>query len=91
MHTMSTELSPHVEHLIGQAVAGGLYPTREALLEAAAERLLEDNPKPVPDEHLAAVEKGLDQLDAGLGKEWDPDDFMRRFMERYEARRRSAS
>lgn len=71
---MAGEFSPHVEQLIAQAIAGGLYPSREALLETAAECLLGENVAMVPSEHETAVLKGLESLDAGQGKPWTPAD-----------------
>lgn len=86
---MSNELSPRIEQLIAQAVLGGLYPSRESLLEEAAERLLDEQIAPVPAEHLDAVEQGLAALDAGRTQPWtkaDVDEILRRGRERFNNR-----
>ena len=68
--------------MIEHAVASGLFPSREAVLEAGVERLMREAPLPVPREHLEDIESALDQLDAGLGIEWNVEDEIRRYHER---------
>ena len=79
---MVKELSPHVEQMIEHAVATGLFPSREAMLEASVERLMHEHPLPVPQEQLDAIEQALDALDAGLGVEWNVEDEIRRYHQR---------
>lgn len=73
--SMSSQLSPHVEDLIAHAVANGMFPTREAVLEAGVERLFKEVIPPVPDEHLAAVELGLAEIEQGLVEDMTKGDW----------------
>jgi len=65
---VSSGLSPQIEQKIAEAVAGGLYPSREALLEAGVEHLLEQVPM-VPDEHMALVEAAIESSKDGRSSE----------------------
>lgn len=60
-------------------MAGGLYPSKRAALEAAVATLREkDRPLPmVPDDHLDAVEKAVTSADAGEVRELTPADWSR--------------
>jgi len=76
---MSFGLSPQNEQFLTDAVAGGLFPSKEAALDAAVESLRErqsDVPM-VPEEHMAGVEEALAELDAGLGVEMTPAEWER--------------
>jgi Arc/MetJ-type ribon-helix-helix transcriptional regulator len=74
---MAGELSPHTEAFIRDAVAHGVFPSREALLETAVERL-RSSPAEVPlveTEHMAGVEEAIADLDAGRGIELTDDEW----------------
>jgi len=61
------ELSPRSEQYLASVVAGGMYPSKEAALEAAIEALRaqhEDLPF-VPPEHMEQVEDSIRMADAG--------------------------
>jgi Arc/MetJ-type ribon-helix-helix transcriptional regulator len=72
---MSQFFSPHIEHLIQTALASGLFPSREAVLEAGVERLLGEEPAQVPAEHVQQILEGLDELDAGEFDEMTADEW----------------
>ena len=65
---MVKELSEQTEQYLANMVAGGLFPSKEAALEAAVAALREKTePIPfVPDEHMARVEQAIESADAGL-------------------------
>lgn len=64
---MQHELSAQSEQYLDKVVSGGLYPSKEAALEAAVEALREKTQEMpcVPDEHLERVEKAIDSANAG--------------------------
>ncbi|HEY4308020.1 MAG TPA: hypothetical protein VGN12_01095 [Pirellulales bacterium] len=64
---MNHELSPQYEQYLDKMVSGGLYPSKEAALEAAIEALREKTGEIpyVPDEHMEAVERGIEAANAG--------------------------
>ena len=73
---MSSGFSPHIEQKIAEALAGGLYPSREALIEAGVEHLLDERMAMVPEEHMALVETALESSAAGRStsmtrQEWE--------------------
>lgn len=73
---MSMAFSPHIEQKISEALAGGLYPSREALLEAGVEKLFADPVPPIPDEHMDLVEAAMESSRAGhsavmTNQEWE--------------------
>ena len=73
---MSSGLSPDVEHKIAEALATGLYPSREALIEAGVEQLLDEQLPMIPDEHEALIEAAIKSSSAGRStemtrREWD--------------------
>ena len=72
---MSGGLSPHIEQKIADAVAGGLYPSREALIEAGVEHLLEEQVPLVPEEHMALVEAAIESSRAGHSAEMTRQDW----------------
>ena len=72
---MSSELSPQIEQKIAEAVAGGLYPSREALLEAGVEYLLDERIPFVPDEHMDLVEAALESSRAGRSADMTRQDW----------------
>ena len=74
---MAHDLSPQSETYLHQMVTGGLYPSTDAALEAAVEALREKNSTSsfVPDEHMAAVEEALAELEAGVEEEMAASDW----------------
>jgi Arc/MetJ-type ribon-helix-helix transcriptional regulator len=74
---MNHELSPQYEQYLDQMVSGGLYPSKEAALEAAIEALREKTEEIpfVPDEHMEAVERGIEEANAGLATPMTKDDW----------------
>lgn len=72
---MSNGLSPHIEQKIAEAVAGGLYPSREALIEAGVQHLLDEQIPLVPDEHMGFVEAALESSRLGRSAEMTPQEW----------------
>ncbi len=73
---MSGGLSPQIERKIAEALAGGLFPSREALIEAGVEHLLDEQVPLVRPQDLALVEAALESSSAGRSaemtrQEWD--------------------
>jgi Arc/MetJ-type ribon-helix-helix transcriptional regulator len=66
---MSNELSPHIEQRITEALASGLYPSREALIEAGVESLLDERIPMVPDEDMPLVEAAFESSSVGRSAE----------------------
>ena len=64
---MAADLSPQHEQYLASVVAGGLFPSKQAALEAAVDALREKTgPIPyVPDEHMAHVEQAIESANAG--------------------------
>jgi hypothetical protein len=76
---MASELSPENEQFLAQAIAVGLYPSKEAALDAAVGALREkagDIPL-VRADHMQAVEQGLASANAGRVKDWTAADVER--------------
>jgi Arc/MetJ-type ribon-helix-helix transcriptional regulator len=75
---MELNLSQQSEQYLQQLVAGGLYPSTAAALEAAVAALRERGEQDplVPEEHMAAVEQGLASA-AGLARPFIPADWAR--------------
>jgi hypothetical protein len=67
---MVIELSPRIEEYLASVVAGGLFPTQEAALEAAIDALREKTePIPfVPDEHAEHVDRAIESANAGRSR-----------------------
>ncbi|MBL8827277.1 MAG: hypothetical protein JNM18_09845 [Planctomycetaceae bacterium] len=72
---MSQGLSPQNEQFITDAIARGLFPTREAVLDQALDHLRRQ--RAAHEELERELQKGLDELDAGLGIEMTDDDLGR--------------
>lgn len=74
---MAHDLSPQSESYLHQMVTGGFYPSTEAALEAAVEALREKNDAVpmVPEEHMAAVEDALAELETGVEEEMSSADW----------------
>ncbi len=64
---MQHELSLQSEQYLDKIVSGGLYPSKEAALEAAVEALREKTQEIpfVPDEHMERIEKAIESANAG--------------------------
>jgi hypothetical protein len=76
---MAIELSPQTELYLASVVAGGLFPSKEAALEAAVEALrakTEQIPF-VPAEHMELVEQGIASARAGRSRELTDADWER--------------
>jgi hypothetical protein len=74
---MARELSPQTEQYLASIVAGGLFPSKEAALEAAVEALrakAEQIPF-VPAEHMELVEQGMASALAGRARELTDADW----------------
>lgn len=71
---MIPNLSSDNERFIDEALASGLFPSREKLLDQAVEALRRRQDQVALD---AALREGLAQLDAGLGRELSDADFDR--------------
>ena len=76
---MEHQLSPQNAQYLEQVVAGGIYPSKEAALDAAVAALRETNAEIpfIPDEHMEAVEKGLAESNAGLSRPMTANDWER--------------
>jgi hypothetical protein len=81
---MASGFSPQNEQFLHDIVAGGLYPSKEAAIDAALDAFRAAQPEPfdpnipmVPDEHMEGVEEALAELDAGLGVEMTRDEWDR--------------
>ncbi|MBL8830614.1 MAG: hypothetical protein JNM18_26815 [Planctomycetaceae bacterium] len=73
---MSTDLAPHIEQKIAAAVASGLFPSREAVIEAGVEQLLDSHIPRIPAEHRERVEAAILAANAGhvepmSAEEWE--------------------
>jgi hypothetical protein len=79
---MASDLSPKYEAFISEQLSTGVYPTRERLLEAALDSLIDETAKPVPDEHIPLLEEAEASIAAGRVYDWDPDEFLRRVEQR---------
>lgn len=76
---MPDELSPQAEAYLASIVAGGLYSSKQAAIEAAVAALREKNqPLPnVPDDHMDAVEAALSAAQTGQLCEFTAADWSR--------------
>jgi hypothetical protein len=76
---MANELSAYSENYLAKVVAAGLFPSKQAALEAAVAALREKNEEPamVPAEHLERVEEGLASANAGRSRELADADWER--------------
>jgi hypothetical protein len=76
---MEHELSPQNQQYLDRIVAGGLFPSKEAALDAAVAALREKTEE-VPfvlHEHMEAVEQAIDEADAGLSRPMTDEDWSR--------------
>ncbi len=76
---MASGLSPHNEQYLDQVVAGGLYPSKDAALDAAVIALREKHSAipVVPPEHLALVEEALEDIEKHGSVEMTAEDWTR--------------
>lgn len=77
MKSMASELSPQSESYLARVLAGGLYPSKEAAIDAAVAALREKNSDIplIPDEHDAAVEQAIASSEAGLSRPMTSEDW----------------
>jgi len=72
---MATELPPKIEQYLASVVAGGMFPSQEAALEAAIDALRERT-EPIPfvlDEHMDRVEQAIESASAGRTRPMTPE------------------
>lgn len=69
---MASELSPQTEQFIQQAVASGLYPSREAMIDKAIEILHKAEARQAL---IHDVNQGIAEFAAGLGAEMTREDW----------------
>jgi len=74
---MTIELSPQTEQYLANIVAEGLFPTKEAALEAAVEafRTSTESLPLIPAEHMDMVEQGMASALAGRSRELTDADW----------------
>jgi Arc/MetJ-type ribon-helix-helix transcriptional regulator len=72
---MSQGLSPQNEQFISDAIASGQFATREAVLDQALDNLRRQ--RQAQEKLNRELQKGVDELDAGLGVEMTENDFDR--------------
>ena len=60
---------PELEAFIEQQVKAGRYPTRDAAIEAAVERMMHEDAE-LDEDTLAAIDLAEDQIDQGLHRDW---------------------
>lgn len=91
-------LSPQNEQFVEQALAQGLFASREELVDAAVEnlRLKQDAEKnfDLSPEQLQLVDEAIDQSEAGQGREYaeaDWQDLLQRSLERGRSDKKAAS
>ncbi len=71
-----SRLSPQSEQFLEHAVAAGWFPSKEAALDAAVQALRDASAELplIAEEHLDAVEAGLNEADAGKSLPWTSQD-----------------
>jgi Arc/MetJ-type ribon-helix-helix transcriptional regulator len=73
---MSDALSPNVEQVINDALSLGVFPSRKALLETAVLELRAAQGDLAA--RLELCEQAIDDIEAGNGAEWDPEEVKQR-------------
>lgn len=68
-----TTLAPETRHFLEAEVAAGVYPSVESAIDAAVQRLRCDQ------EWASAAREGFQEIDAGLGRDYDDDSLADRF------------
>ena len=76
---MASGFSPQNEMYLAKALAEGLYPSKDAALDAAVSALREKNEEIpyIPEEHMDLVEAALDSSRAGRSREFTEADWER--------------
>jgi hypothetical protein len=74
---MTRELSPQNEQFLADIVAGGLFPSKEAALDAEIESLREKTERlaTISQEHVELVEQGIASARAGRKRELTDADW----------------
>ena len=74
---MVRELPPQIEQYLSSVVAGGLFPSEEAALEAAIAALREKTEQIpfTPEEHRERLDQALESANAGLCREMTDADW----------------
>jgi hypothetical protein len=77
MNYVATGLSSQSEQYLAQVVASGMFPSKEAALDAAVVALREKNEQIplVPAEHMALVEEALESSAAGHSRPMTDEDW----------------
>lgn len=72
---MDGQLSPQAEEFLAHIVADGLFASKQAAMEAAVKALREktESIPLIPDEHMEAVERGVESANAGRTKPITPE------------------
>lgn len=73
---MSDALSPNVEQVINDALSLGAFPSRKVLLETAVLELRAAQGDLAA--RLELCEQAIDDIEAGNGAEWDPQEVKQR-------------
>lgn len=73
---MSDALSPNVEQVINDALSLGAFPSRKVLLETAVLELRAAQGDLAA--RLELCEQAIDDIEAGNGAEWDPEEVKQR-------------
>jgi Arc/MetJ-type ribon-helix-helix transcriptional regulator len=76
---MASDLSPQTERYLDQLVAGGVFPSKQAALEAAVQALRAKNETLplIPAEHLELIEQGMASARAGRTRALGDADWQR--------------
>jgi hypothetical protein len=79
MNHMATGLSSQNEQYLAQVVASGMFPSKEAALDAAVVALREKNEQIplIPAEHMERVEQAITSSEAGYSSEMTAEDWSR--------------
>ena len=89
---MANGLSPQSEQYLAHIVATGMFPSKEAALDAAVVALREKNDEIplIPEEHMALVEEALASSEAGESRPMTKEDWdqLREFARRVAAENR---
>lgn len=74
---MDSRLSPQTEQFLANAVASGMFPSKEAAIDAAVESLRQrtETIPMVPDEHMEEVEQAIEESRAGLSTPMTAEDW----------------
>ncbi len=74
---MSSGLSPQTEQYLAEMVAGGVFSSKEAAIDAAVEALHEkyEQIPTIPPEHEALIEEAILSDDAGESREMTAEDW----------------